>query len=541
MKFTYASGAKPLDGYTIKRGVGKGGFGEVYFAVSDGGKEVALKLIRGDGAIELRGIAHCLNLKHPNLVNLYDLRTDAAGNQWVVMEFVAGEPLYQVLVRHPKGLPIELTRQWFGALARAVGYLHDHGIVHRDLKPANIFVEEGLLKVGDYGLCKTISSSAPAQTQSVGTVHYMAPEISTGNYGKGIDVYACGILLYEMLSGHVPFDGESAGEILMKHLTCTPDLSTLPFEFVPIVSKALAKNPAQRYASLAEMTQAVEALNAPPQVTAHPPRVGEGKTGGVHVPPPLPLRRPPDAVPAVIPVPQLSFRGQIGELAGSMFLAVILALLATLPWVSLLGGNRALLGPLFFVTVAVSWAVLVPTKFWEPHLRGAWLLTRQRARKSDSLPDPVATLPYSGDGIGRRLCLASLGLLIGLGTLWLNGWNPHWDRDSTVAPGDSYGLALIGEHGFTAAAGYLSYFALTLGVVRWWKITDRRRRHWFSLFPLLATGFWALLFGWIFWPWDQQPMFGAAALVMAAAVVQWVSPWEPPPPPPPKRLRLRYA
>ena len=80
----------------------------------------------------------------------------------------------------------------------------------------------------------------------MGTVHYMAPEISTGNYGKGIDVYACGILLYEMLTGHVPFDGESAGEILMKHLTSTPDLSALPFEFVPIVSKALAKNPAQR-------------------------------------------------------------------------------------------------------------------------------------------------------------------------------------------------------------------------------------------------------------------------------------------------------
>src|SRR5437016_6354106 len=172
LKFTYANGARPLAGYTIKRGVGRGGFGEVYFAVSDGGKEVALKLMRGDGAVELRGIAHCLNLKHPNLVNLYDLRTDAAGNQWVVMEYVAGEPLHAVLTRHPQGLPIELTRQWFQALARAVGYLHDHGIVHRDLKPANIFVEDGLLKVGDYGLCKTISSSQPAQTQSVGTVHY---------------------------------------------------------------------------------------------------------------------------------------------------------------------------------------------------------------------------------------------------------------------------------------------------------------------------------------------------------------------------------
>src|SRR5947209_8354375 len=289
MKFTYASGARPLDGYTIKRGIGKGGFGEVYFAVSDGGKEVALKLIRGDGAIELRGIAHCLNLKHPNLVGLYDLRTDAAGNQWVVMEYVAGEPLHSTLLKHPNGLPIELVRQWFGSLARAVGYLHDHGIVHRDLKPANIFVEDGLLKVGDYGLCKTISSSQPAQTQSVGTVHYMAPEISTGNYGKGIDVYACGIMLYEMLSGRVPFDGESAGEILMKHLTCTPDLSGLPFEFVPIVSKALAKNPAQRYAGLAEMAQAVETLNVPPPIPTV--RAAEPRKGSVPPPFPHPPRR----------------------------------------------------------------------------------------------------------------------------------------------------------------------------------------------------------------------------------------------------------
>src|SRR5438270_1447649 len=264
MKFTFGSGQKPLDGYTIKRGVGKGGFGEVYFAVSDGGKEVALKLVRGDGDVELRGIAQCLNLKHHNLVALYDLRPDRDGNQWVVMEYVAGEPLHLVLNRHPKGLPPELAKQWFRELARAVGYLHDHGIVHRDLKPANIFIENGLLKVGDYGLCKSISSSArTAQTMSVGTVHYMAPEISTGNYGKQIDVYSCGVLLYEMLLGKVPFDGETAGEILMKHLTKAPDVSGLPFEYVPIVAKALAKNPAQRYPSMAEMAQAIEALHAP--------------------------------------------------------------------------------------------------------------------------------------------------------------------------------------------------------------------------------------------------------------------------------------
>src|SRR5215467_9255156 len=83
MKFVHATGSRPLDGYTIKRGIGAGGFGEVYFAVSDAGKEVALKRIRGNLDVELRGVAQCLNLKHPHLVGLYDLRTDTTGDHWV--------------------------------------------------------------------------------------------------------------------------------------------------------------------------------------------------------------------------------------------------------------------------------------------------------------------------------------------------------------------------------------------------------------------------------------------------------------------------
>src|SRR5438093_437837 len=142
MKFTYSSGQRVLDGYTLKRGIGRGGFGEVYYALSDGGKEVALKLVRGHNLeVEMRGMGQCLNLKHPNLMTLIDLRTDAQGDHWVVMEYISGEPLSVVLNRHPQGLPMELAQQWFVALAKAVSCLHDHGIVHRDLKPGNILVE----------------------------------------------------------------------------------------------------------------------------------------------------------------------------------------------------------------------------------------------------------------------------------------------------------------------------------------------------------------------------------------------------------------
>src|SRR5262245_53200555 len=90
MKFLYASGSRPLDGYTIKRGIGRGGFGEVYFATSEAGKEVALKHVERNLEVELRGVGQCLNLKHINLIDLFDIRYDEQGDAWVVMEYVAG-------------------------------------------------------------------------------------------------------------------------------------------------------------------------------------------------------------------------------------------------------------------------------------------------------------------------------------------------------------------------------------------------------------------------------------------------------------------
>jgi hypothetical protein len=268
MRFTYPSGSRPLEGYTIKRGVGRGGFGEVYFAVSDAGKEVALKLIRRNLEVELRGVTHCLNLKHPNLVALYDIKSDEHEDRWVVMEYVSGESLEDAIDRYPNGMPTAEAMRWFEGICAAVAYLHDHGIVHRDLKPANIFADDGIVKIGDYGLSKFISCSRRSgQTESVGTVHYMAPEIANGRYGREIDAYALGIILFEMITGRVPFEGESVGEVLMKHLTAEPKLELLDEPFRTVVRGAMAKDPEQRINSAAEMVQLLRGVDRGPQPT----------------------------------------------------------------------------------------------------------------------------------------------------------------------------------------------------------------------------------------------------------------------------------
>jgi hypothetical protein len=523
MRFSYSSGQRPLDGFTLKRGIGRGGFGEVYFALSDGGKEVALKLVRGDQEAELRGVAQCLNLKHPNLVGLYDLKRDGQGDHWVVMEYVAGEPLNVVLARHPSGLPRELAREWFLGLARAVGYLHDHGIVHRDLKPANVFIENGMVKVGDYGLSKSISTSGrTAQTQSVGTVHYMAPEISTGNYNKQIDTYAAGVILFEMVTGRVPFDGESNGEILMKHLTSSPDLNRVPVEWRAIVSKALSKNPAHRYASMAEMARDVEAVgheSARPTPVPAPPN----PRGTPRVMDALPADSRPGAKrepePVLTALPAVSRRELVMELCGSMALAVLFSALATLLWAALsqTRTDLALGSPpwtLFFLTVASSWAILMPAKFW----------TERR-----------------GDSWTRRLVMMVLGGLVGLLALWLDGWSlgvrPGFDGPETRGA-----LTSLFPREAANEAAYFSYYALAFFVLRWWRMTSRRRTVRFSFAPILGAGFWAVVLLLIVRPQHASgAAIGAVVLVMASAIVQLVSPWEQPPPPPAKKLRLRYA
>ncbi len=254
MAYTFKHGDRPLDGYTVQRGIGRGGFGEVYYAISDGGREVALKYLRDNAEIELRGVTHCMNLKSPHLVSIFDVKKSDDGDYFIIMEHVSGPSLAELLSAESSGLGMQKAAFFLREIGKGLAYLHDQGIVHRDLKPANIFYEEGQVKIGDYGLSKFISVSRhSAQTTSVGTVHYMAPEVGSGNYHRGIDLYALGVILYEMLLGKVPFEGGSMGEILMKHLTEQPEVTGLPEPFGKVIRKALEKDPKNRYQSVNEM------------------------------------------------------------------------------------------------------------------------------------------------------------------------------------------------------------------------------------------------------------------------------------------------
>src|SRR5215213_2792390 len=256
--FQYKHGDRPLEGYTIQRAAGRGGFGEVYYAVSDSGREVALKVVHTFEQIELRGISQCMNLKSPHLVSIFDVKHAEDGRPWVIMEFVSGPSLRELLDAAPSGLGTQKAAFFLREIGKGLTYLHDCGIVHRDLKPGNIFFENGYVKIGDYGLSKAITASQHSgQTVTVGTVHYMAPEIGVGKYDRSIDIYALGALLYEMLTGMVPFVGASPSEILIKHLSADADCTGIPEPFCSAIKKAMAKDPAQRFATVQEMVEAV--------------------------------------------------------------------------------------------------------------------------------------------------------------------------------------------------------------------------------------------------------------------------------------------
>ena len=172
------------------------------------------------------------------------------------MEYVSGPSLREVLDDKDarNGMGEDQALYFMRELIKGMRYLHDAGVVHRDLKPHNIFFEDGAVKIGDYSLSKAISNThQTGHTTTVGSVHYMAPEIGEGKYNKAVDVYALGVILFEMLSGQPPYVGESMGEVLIKHITNEPDVSNLSEPFASTIKKAMARDPEERFQSVDEM------------------------------------------------------------------------------------------------------------------------------------------------------------------------------------------------------------------------------------------------------------------------------------------------
>jgi hypothetical protein len=218
----------------------------------------------------------------------------------------------------------------------------------------------------------------------------------------------------------------------------------------------------------------------------------------------------------------VSFRAQLAELSGSLALSAVLAGLLSTLWAAVGRiDDLTWIGSLFFLTVAIAWVVLVPAKFWNGR---------------------------SGDPWSRRVVMMVLGVGIGVCALWLNGWFPYLPASESPVRVVQQGNVNVevhpafwsGKGGISIVAGILSYFALALCALRWWKMADPRRSARFSCFPVLAAGFWALILLFL-WPVTVASPYGAVALVMASVIVQWVSPWEQPPPPATRRMRLRYA
>jgi serine/threonine protein kinase len=256
--YQYKYGDRPLEGYTIQRAAGRGGFGEVYYAISDSGRQVALKAVQSYEQIELRGISQCMNLKSPHLVTIFDVKYNDQGRPFVIMEYVSGPALSDLLKESPGGLGPQKAAFFLREIGKGLSYLHECGIVHRDLKPSNIFYENGYVKIGDYGLTKAVDASRNGTHNTiVGTIQYMAPETTTGHYDRRVDIYALGVVLYEMLTGQLPFSVSDLHEILVQHKSLAPSMDTIKEPFAHVIQRAMAKDPDERYQAVQAMIEDV--------------------------------------------------------------------------------------------------------------------------------------------------------------------------------------------------------------------------------------------------------------------------------------------
>jgi serine/threonine-protein kinase len=299
--------------YRLKRLIAKGGMAEVWEAEDDIlGRPVALKLLHAHLAADesfrerfRREAIAAARLAHPNVVATFDTGTDE-GTTFIVMELVEGQTLREIL-NETGALPPGRTVHIGAQVADALHYAHKAGVVHRDVKPGNILLcPDGRVKVADFGIAKAVEDSEPdrphpaeALTSTgsiIGTAQYLSPEQVDGRAVDGrSDVYALGVVLYEMLCGRPPFSGETDMAVALKHVTTAPLAprqvrAGIPRALEDVVLRALAKPPEGRYQSAAELQTALLSVDLGAQEA----------TNVVAAPPPLPPRQdhtPPRSVP----------------------------------------------------------------------------------------------------------------------------------------------------------------------------------------------------------------------------------------------------
>lgn len=262
-----SKGQKINDRYEIIKMIGEGGMANVYLANDNIlERKVAIKVLRGDLSNDEKFIRRfkrealsVSNLSHPNIVEVYDVGEED-GNYYIVMEYIEGKTLKQLLQKRG-ALTLPEVIDIMSQLTDGLSHAHEAYIIHRDIKPQNIMIEDnGLVKITDFGIAMALNSTQLTQTNSVmGSVHYLPPEQANGK-GSTIksDIYSLGILMYELLAGSVPFKGDTAVEIALKHMkekmpSIRKQNPTIPQSVENIVLKATAKNPKNRYDSVREM------------------------------------------------------------------------------------------------------------------------------------------------------------------------------------------------------------------------------------------------------------------------------------------------
>jgi beta-lactam-binding protein with PASTA domain len=271
--------------YRIIRKLGSGGMANVYLAEDEElGRRVAIKILNDRHAADdqfverfRREAKNAAGLSHPNIVSIYD-RGEAEGTYYIAMEYLEGRSLKERIVEDgplPIRDAIEVTRQ----ILRAIGFAHRRGIVHRDIKPHNVLlVQDGpgdeRFKVTDFGISRTTASQMTEAGSIVGTAQYLSPEQARGApVDQRSDVYSVGIVLYELLTGMLPFTGETPLEIAMKHLSEVPKPPSelrpdVPPDLDMVVLRALAKDPADRFESAEEMERELARVAGGSGVTA---------------------------------------------------------------------------------------------------------------------------------------------------------------------------------------------------------------------------------------------------------------------------------